>query len=84
MAEVKFKQWKISDLIKNLKELKKDFGDLPISQSADKEGNAFSIVGEFHGKDGEKTWHGCSLGIDNAEKPTELTLWPINMTHSDY
>jgi len=51
------KQKKISDVIKQLKDLKDAYGDLPCVYATDEEGNSFSPVyndaseGEFDGGD---------------------------------
>ena len=52
----KFKQYKISDLIKRLEEQKAENGDLLVEMSIDEEGNAYHPLGDYvTEKEGGKT-----------------------------
>jgi len=46
----KFKQYKISDLIKRLQEQKDKHGDLKVEMSIDEEGNAYHPLGDYVSK----------------------------------
>lgn len=48
------KKWKISDLIRNLRALKKEEGDLLVELSSDEEGNSFNPIGSVTNNNGEE------------------------------
>jgi hypothetical protein len=70
-----FKQWKVSDLIRELQKAQRRYGDLPMLASRDEEGNGFNPLGQCSAnvEDGY-----CSIGVDDALKPTKIILWPFD------
>lgn len=71
-----FKQYKISDLIKELRQQKSEHGDLPVSLSSDEEGNSFQPVGDCinDNPDGSK-----SRCIPFSAEDGVLTIWPTSI-----
>jgi len=64
-SQPKFKQWKISDMIRELRYCKKNFGDLPVEVASDVEGNNFARAGEVGGY--------SSVEVD-ADVPTKVII----------
>ena len=67
-----FKQYKISDLIKELEKQQREFGDLPVMLSVDEEGNEFNPIGNYISeKDGKK-----EITIPFSIENDKLVIWP--------
>lgn len=70
-----FKQWNVSDLIRELQKAQKRYGDLPMLASRDAEGNDFCPLGQVS-EDVEDGY--SSVGVDEATKPKSIILWPFD------